>query len=244
MKNYFLSVVFLLAIASLHTSCKMNVLKGEGNKTTAAPVVTAFNAVDIDVTTKAVINIKEGVQPGVEINTYENVLKHIKTKVENNKLRIYSDLDETWTMDRSEITVTITMPAIVALSMSGATDADIHGNLSGKEFKMDISGAGTIKMDSVNVDDFSLEISGAADVEVKGGAVKHAEYEINGAGELRAYPLQSAETIATISGAGTSEVTALQKLTANINGAGTIKYKGHPSVSQDVSGVGTIKDAN
>jgi len=244
MSKYTLSIFCLLVIAFFNSSCKMNVLKGEGKKTTTAPEVPSFNAIDIAVSVKTVINIKDAAQPGVQLTGYENVLKHIKTKVENNKLRIYDDLDETWTMDSDDMLLVITMPSITALTLEGSPDADVHGNITGQEFKLDISGASDVKIDNVNVTDFSITVSGAGDVDVMGGAVKHAEYEINGAGDLRAFPLQAAETVATISGAGTSEVTALQKLTANINGAGTIKYKGHPAISQNVSGVGTIKDAN
>ena len=244
MNKYLLSLALVFGLIILTTSCKTNVLKGEGKKITDAPAVTPFNAVVIDVSLKAVINVQEGASAGVQLNGYENLVKHIKTKVENNTLRIYSDLDDTWTMDSDDVTATITVPSITKLKLTGAPDADIHGNISGSDFKLDISGASTVKMDNVNVDNFSVDVSGAANVEVKGGIVKHAQYEVNGAGDLKAYPLQSNETTVTISGAGTGHVTALQKLTANISGAGTIKYKGHPAISQDVSGAGTIADAN
>lgn len=243
MNKYLLSfVVFGLMVLS--TSCRMNVLKGEGKKITDAPAVTPFNAVEIDISLKAVINVQEGTSAGVQLNGYENLLKHIKTKVENNTLRIYSDLDKTWTMDSDDVTATITVPSITLLKLTGAPDADMHGNISGNDFKLDISGASTVKIDNVNVDNFSVDVSGAANIEIKGGTVKHAQYEVNGAGDLKAFPLQSTETTVTISGAGTSHITALQKLTANISGAGTIKYKGHPTISQDVSGAGTISDVN
>ena len=243
MKNLILSLIFI-AVAAVNTSCKLNVLRGSGNKTSSSPAVTSFNAVKVDVTVKVTINMQDGVQPGMQINGYENVVKHIKTSVADNTLRIYSDLDETWTIDNNDVSVTLTMPSITALDLTGASDADMHGNITGTSFKVAISGASDIKIDNLNVDDFSLEISGAGDVRINGGTVKHATYEINGAGDLKAFPLQAGEAVATISGAGTGEVTALQKLTAEINGAGTIRYKGHPAITQDVSGVGTIKDAN
>jgi len=244
MNKNILRVAASIAIVLFFTSCRMNVLKGEGKMVTTTPAVASFNALDIDVSLKAVINVQPGVQPGIQFKSYENVLKHVKTKIENNTLRIYSDLDETWTMSDDDITAEITMPSISGLSLSGSPDAQITGNITGSDFKLDISGSSDVKVDNINVDNFSVVISGAGDIDVKGGAVKHATYEIDGAGDLRAFPLQSDETSATISGAGTSAVTALQKLSASINGAGTIKYKGHPVITKDVSGVGTISDAN
>lgn len=241
MKRLLLFSAFALL---LHSSCKMNVLKGEGKKITATQTVSTFNAVVVDISLKADINVQDGAQPSVELDGYENLIKHIKTKVENNTLRIYSDLDDTWKMESKDVVARITLPSITALTLRGAPDADVHGNISGSDFKLDISGASDTKIDNVSADNFSLSVSGAADVTIKGGSVKHAEYDINGAGEVKAFPLQTTETLATISGAGSSEVTALEKLTAHISGAGSIKYKGHPAISQDISGVGDISDAN
>jgi len=244
MQKRFLFAAIIVCATLLTSSCRMNVLRGEGTKTVATPDVSSFNAVDIDISLNAVITVQEGVQPMLKLDGYENIIKHIKTSVENNKLRIYSDLDDTWTMDSGDITAEITLPEITALTLEGAPDAEVHGSITGGDFRLDISGASTVKLDNVNVDNFSIQVSGAGDIVVKGGAVKHASYEIDGAGTLKAYPLQADETVATISGAGTSQVTALKKLAANINGAGTIKYKGHPEITKEVSGIGTISDAN
>ena len=239
-----LSIVCIIVAITCCTSCRLNTLKGSGNKTTANPTVASFNAVDINIPLKLDITVQAGSQPGVQLSGYENVIKHIKTKVENNTLIITTDLDDTWTIDGDGITAQITLPAIIGLSLTGSPDADVHGNITGSTFDIDVSGASKITIDNINVDSFSMQVSGAGDLWVKGGAVKYAEYEISGAGDVKAFPLQSAETVASISGAGTGEVTALQKLTANISGAGTVKYKGHPSVTQDVSGAGAVKDAN
>ncbi len=242
-KKLFAIVALIIAIAAV-TSCRMNVLKGKGNKTTKIPATASFDAVDIDIDLKTTVNVQAGSVPKVEIAGYENLLEHVLAKVENNKLRIYDDLDETWTIESKEVEVTITVPTISLLKLSGAPDAVVHGNMTGPAFKLDISGASSVKIDNLNVDNFTVNVSGAADVDVKGGNVKTATYEINGAGNVKAYPLQSAEATASISGAGTCHLTALQKLTSEISGAGTIKYQGHPAITKEVSGVGTISDAN
>lgn len=243
MRKYLLLCV-CFAMMIFASSCKRNVLRGEGNKTSSTPSVASFNAVNIDISVKADITVQSGVQPGVELSGYENVIKHIKTTVKDNVLYIKSDLGEMWDIDGNDVTAKITVPSIAALTLTGAPDADMHGNIAGPDFKLDISGASKVVIDNINVDDFSSEVSGAADIEVKGGAVKKASYEISGAGKILAFPLQANETTASISGAGKNEVTALSKLNATISGAGSIKYKGHPSITQEVSGVGSISDAN
>jgi hypothetical protein len=244
MKKQLFFIAFICCIVVFNTSCKMNVLRGEGNKTTTNPAVNSFNSVSVDIEVNTVINIREGATPSVQIQGYENLLKHIVAEVNNNRLRITHDLDDTWRMESEGVTVTITMPAITNLTLMGAADAEVHGNITGRSFYLDVSGASDVSIDNITVDSFLVDASGATDLEVKGGTVKFAEYDISGAGEVKAYPLQTEETIASISGAGTSHITALQKLTADISGAGAIKYKGHPTITKDISGAGTISDAN
>ena len=222
-------------------SCKRNRLKGEGKKTTSTPVVTGFNAVDIDLSLKADITIQSGAQPAITYDGYENLIKHIKTEVRDNTLYITGDLTDTWNMDCDDVTAHITLPSLSALSMSGASDAYLHGNMTGPSFELSISGSSKVIVDNINVDTFSTEASGAAHIEIKAGSVKSASYELSGAGKILAFPLQTVETSASISGAGKGEVTATATLDVDISGAGSIKYKGHPTVTQEVSGVGSIK---
>ena len=242
-KQLFLLPVLAMLIL-MTASCRRNMLRGEGSKSSATPSVAGFNAVDIDLPIKANITVGSGAQGSIQLNGYENIIKHIKTKTENNTLYISSDLDETWEIDCEGVTAEITLPALTALSLTGAPDANIHGNIAGPGFQLDISGASNVVIDNINVDSFSSSVSGAADIEVKAGTVKTADYEVSGAGKIKAFPLQTTETSASISGAGESEVSASGKLTASISGAGIIRYKGHPAITQEVSGVGTVKDAN
>ena len=241
----YLSLVCLLFSIAIFSSCKRNILKGSGSTTTVNPAVASFNGVNIDdLPLKVDIEVQQGAQPGIQMSGYENVLNHIKTKVEDNILVVYTDLDEMWTIDGDGITVKITVPSLAMLTLSGAPDAGIHGNVTGSALHVDVSGASNIVIDNIATDTFAIEVSGAADLHINGGSVKYADYQISGAGKVKAYSLQSIETSATISGAGTCEVNASQKLAAHVNGAGTIRYKGHPAVTQDVSGVGSVKDAN
>ncbi len=237
-------LIAIIGLGCIVSSCKLKVLRGEGPKGSITPETATFTGVDIDLPMDATITVQEGTQTTIRFNGYENILKHLKTKVENNTLVITSDLDDTWRIDLEGIDVIITTPSLNSLSLSGASDADLHGNIAGKEFKLEMSGACKVTIDNINVDDFSTEASGASSIEVKGGVVKHASYEISGAGKLKAFALQTNETSASISGAGKGEVNVTDKLTADISGAGTIHYKGHPTVTKDISGAGSVSEAN
>lgn len=242
MKLYFsrlLIVVFLLSLSS----CGMNVLRGEGEIVTEMPSVSEFDAVDISISSDINITVAEGGGHGLELKGYANIIKHIKTEVKNNVLYIEYDLDDTWTVNEEDTKVRISVPSLKSLSLSGAPDAHIQGNVKGEEFRLDVSGASEVVIDNINVDKLDVDMSGASDLEVKGGFVKQASYDINGAGKVEAYPLQTEETIASISGVGEGEVTASVRLDATISGAGSVKYKGQPKVTEHISGAGSVSPA-
>ena len=243
MKKLLLFAIIIASVASL-SACRRNILHGEGPKGTATLTAANFNAIDMDISAKISITVQAGAIPSIQLSGYENVIKHIKVKVVDNTLQFYTDLDETWDIDYDELTAQITVPSLSALGLSGAPDADIHGNIVGDSFNLDISGASKVFIDNINVNHFNTDASGATEIEVRGGVVQTASYDISGAGKIRAFPLQTQESSVSISGAGKGQVTAAQKLTADISGAGTIEYKGHPTVSQDISGAGSIKDVN
>ena len=245
MRNRIIVVVCSLAVLWSVGSCRVRVLRGEGKKGTITIAPGAFTSLDVSVPVKLIIYVKEGVTPSLAIEGYENILSHIKPVVKNGTLVIESDMHNSWILDdNDDMIVTITAPSFQQLSVSGATGTVIHGNLTGTQFKMDMSGACKVIIDSITVDTFESEASGASKIEVNGGVVKTADYSVSGAGKIMAYPLQASSVSISISGAGSGQVTALQKLSASISGAGSVKYKGHPVVTQDISGAGSVNEAN
>lgn len=234
-----LIVVFLFSLSS----CGMNVLRGEGEIITEMPSVTEFDAVDIGISSDINISVVEGGGHGLELKGYGNIIKHIKTEVKDKVLYIEYDLDDTWTVNEEDMKVRISVPSLKSLSLSGAPDAHIQGNVKGDDFRLDISGASEVIVDNINVNKLEVDMSGASELNVKNGVVKQASYDINGAGKVAAFPLQTEETTASISGVGEGEVTASLKLDATISGAGSVKYKGQPKVTERISGAGSVSPA-
>lgn len=242
MKKVF-SVFFAATLLLVTASCGDRLLKGEGKKSVDVRQLPAFDALDISISSDVVINVNEGVAQKVELSGYENVMKHVKTEVKGGVLHVEFDLDDTWTVDGDDIKVTITVPSLRLLSMSGAHEAELHGDIRGAEFQLDLSGATGVTIDNINVDKFEADLSGVAGLEVKGGSVKHASYDISGGGKIEAYPLQTEETELSFSGGADGEVSASKKLDVSISGAGSVKYKGDPVIEKHISGVGSVSKA-
>ena len=239
MKKFIFGSLALGAMLSL-ASCGMNVIRGEGKKTTDVRHVSGFDAIDVSLASNLKVNVTEGADAHVELVGYENIIKHVKTEVEDGVLHVGLDLDDTWTVEDDELEVRIAMPAIKAMSLSGATDAEVAGLVKGKEFALEVSGAGAVAIDNMQVDNLAVDLSGAAGLQIKGGTARLANLEMSGVGGVDASDLETEETIASLSGAGGAKVWATKKLDASISGAGSIKYRGSPQVDKHISGLGSI----
>lgn len=245
MKKHIYFIAVLTGIVLFFASCHGKRLRGKGNKITSTRTVTAFTELDLSADLKVNITVTPGAQPSLVLHGYENILQHIKVDNEKNVLRIYSDLGDSWSFDsHAGTSADLIVPSLAALDLSGSTDADIHGSVSGDKFAVEISGSGKLVIDNLNVTEFTTGVSGAANITVNGGTVQKASYEVNGAGKIAAFPLQANEVTTSVSGAAKADVTALKTLNVNISGAGKIKYKGHPVINKDISGAGTVRDVN
>lgn len=242
MKHLFRLTSSCIAVVTLFCSCRENVISGHGNIGNDQRSTSSFNAIEIAVPLKAVINVGSA-GTSVKLSGYNNVLSYVKTEVKDNKLRIYTDpgvkLD-----DEEYLNAEITVPSLTELTLDGAPDAEVRGNITGNDFKLSISGSSDVTIAQVNTTNFSTEVSGAGDIKISGGNVQHASYTVSGAGDIKAYGLHSMQTTASVSGAGDMQVYAEQKLNAEVSGAGSIRYKGHPVVSSQTSGVGGVQDSN
>jgi len=236
-------LLFFALVTIISSSCRLNILRGKGNKTIDTRTVTAFSYIEISLPVDVAITVNKDAQPGLTIAGYENVLKHIETKVSHDTLEV--ELERGWLMiDGEDTKVQINMPEIKGLFLSGASKTGIEGNITGGSFTLDISGAAKVAIANLNTSDFSSEISGAAEINIDSGKVQRAEYGVSGAAKIHAYGLHCAEATVDISGAGSAQITTEQKLTTDISGAGSIHYKGHPQITQSVSGAGSVKDEN
>lgn len=243
MKRYLLLFSCLCSAMTILSSCKHNVLRGKGKEITQNPNLTYFKSVEVDVPMQVTINVQPGAQPSLQITGYENLLQNIKIEVKDSALNITQPDGWSFYTDR-DITGTITVPTLDALSLAGTADVDIHGNVTGTAFELDIAGDDKVTIDNINVNHFTTSISGVGHITVKGGTVAQAEYDMSGAGKIKAFDLQTDDTKASISGACSTDVTARHKLDVEISGAGHVHYKGHPQVTSSVSGLGGVTDAN
>ena len=148
----------------------------------------------------------------------DNIVKHVKTEIVNNKLKIF--IDKSYSSTKG---------LVVNLSVMSVN-------------KLSISGSGDIKFENYKDDILSLKISGSGDI-TGSGNVETLTGEINGSGDFLLRELHSKSAQIDINGSGDAEVWASVAIVGKINGSGDINYHGNPqNVESQINGSGEISE--
>lgn len=106
--------------------------------------------------------------------------------------------------------------------------------------RLELNGAGVVELTGVDNERLEVDLSGAAQVTV-GGRTGRFKLTLDGIGSLTAGALAAREVEVRISGIGSAEVHALEKLDVSISGGGTVSYRGEPEITRNISGLGRLR---
>lgn len=120
--------------------------------------------------------------------------------------------------DHDGVTAVISMPALVALEVSGVVDGKIAG---------------------IAADAFKVEISGVGDMSLS-GTCNSLDADVSGIGDLDADALQCKSVDVTVSGVGDANVYASESVDAEISGMGEISVSGSPEKVEKSGGMFAI----
>lgn len=233
---FFTALLLLITI----TSCRRPHVRGAGDvKAEARNLTATFDHIEISGPVDAKINVAAGSTVSLNMEGYANLLPYIKSKIENNTLKIYVD-NEARLRTKKNVIATINMPVLAGVEVAGSNDVTITGNVTGDELDLELAGSGNVNIEALNTTNFNAEIAGAADILINGGAITSATYEIAGSGEIHAFKLQTVNTTIEVAGSGDAEVAASAKLDVSVGGSGSVKYKGQPVVTKDIAGSGSV----
>ncbi|OUJ74282.1 head GIN domain-containing protein [Hymenobacter crusticola] len=174
------------------------------------------------------IILKQGATTSVVLESgSDDVLKYIRTEVENGVLRIYRDKDggglRTWLPTKdNKIVAYITTPQLTGLELSGATDVKSESIFSANTFTIKASGASDVTL-GVKATTLSVEASGASDIRLN-GQVESQQVHISGSSDYRASELLSKRATVEASGASDAYVSA-ESLSSHASGASDVHNK-------------------
>ncbi len=206
-------VLFLGASACRMSASVGNGEQGNGVAKTDTRDVTDFDEIQVDGTVK--LDLATGPLDKLTVTGDENLLPLIATEVVGGRLIIHEAKP---VHSKTPLVVSVHAPAVARIDTSGVASV-IASGLQGPSFTFTSSG----------VTDSQLS-----------GQVTNLEIQSGGAGNVRAAGLAAKQVHVTISGAGTVEVDATEKLKADVSGVGSVKYRGTPAIEKNVSGVGSV----
>jgi len=172
----------------------------------------------------------------------QNVVEALTTEIVGSDLLISSVKCFYGINEDNKFTISITMPAVRSMDMSGTGNMKSVNTLTGDFIEVAANGVGYLDVD-IEADSLHTEITGSGTVKLTGAVRKHDIISASVA-DINAYGLVTDTTIVDHRGVGSvySFVNALLK--ASLSGTGNIYYKGDPIVDEHITGTGKVINAN
>jgi putative autotransporter adhesin-like protein len=166
----------------------------------------------------------------VKVDADSNIINDIETVVEGNTLKIkFKDSDhQRYEHNVHKAEVYVSAKSLNALVNSGSGSTNVDGVISADNFKVVLSGSGSIKT-SVKSGDLNATISGSGSIKLN-GSTGDARIVISGSGQVEAKDLKTESANVVITGSGNVYVIAEKSVSAHITGSGNVEYSGNASV--------------
>lgn len=182
--------------------------------------VSGFTGVHIGGAMEAEITVGGSYQVTVEAKA--KFLPKIITEVRNNTLYVKQDrnwMDKIGWKNRGKVKITVSLPSLENLDISGASEVSVSG---------------------INSDKVSIDVSGASAVSV-GGNTRTAMIDISGASNIKAEGFYADSADIDASGASSIKLNVATQLRVDASGASSVCYSGNPKVMKDTSGSSSVK---
>jgi hypothetical protein len=216
-------------------------ITGSGKTATESRTVGEFHGVAAAGSIDLVV--RQGAQTPIEVKADDNILPIIETVVESGRngpvLMVRTKKGQSYNT-RGPVVVTVTLPKLNLVSVSGAGDARIEPFATTGATRLSVAGSGSIQMVNLATDEISAAIAGSGDIGGDGKAGR-LDISIAGSGDVKLGGLRADEVKIGISGSGDAEVQASKTLDVRIAGSGDVVYSGDATVKTSIAGSGSVR---
>lgn len=236
MRNTTLLSILLIVLLVIVSSCNEYEDDGPMQYEERSYAIDGFSSIDSRDAIR--VNIKHGLYFDVEARGDRRNLNDLVIRKSGNTLLLYFD---EWENRQHETYVTLILPTLSAVSLSGATNSEIEGFNTEGTFELSLSGA-SIATTNIQSESILLDLSGASVLQIYGRAQQY-NARVSGASSLKAFGLTSNDAKLTVSGASSARVTVNEQLQAFVSGSSSVVYRGNPQIESEVTGSSSlIKD--
>ncbi len=223
------TIPFLVVLAVAFSACS-------GVTRTETREVSGFNAVSVS--SFGELQIRQGEVESLTIEAPSDYLRYLETSVVNGTLNISTRRGFVGAPVR-RVVYNLTVKDLKDLSFSGAGTVKVMGGLKSDDLRLNLSGAGSIEIDSLAAESLTVNFSSAGAI-VVAGKVNKQSVTMSGVGSYEAGDLESGSTEVVLTGAGSAVVWAHDTLKVTVSGVGSVGYYGNPQVTQNISGLGSV----
>ncbi|MCD4784248.1 MAG: DUF2807 domain-containing protein [Candidatus Eremiobacteraeota bacterium] len=229
-------------------------IKGSGNMAEEIREVPDFTK--IEVKGGLDVEVKCGEKTKIIIEADDNLISHIQTNVEGDKLTVKSsgsfsgtkgikiiisarNIDELKATGASKIKMEGLRNESLNVDANGASKVKLEGET--EDLKIKASGASKIKLDDIKTEKIYVEITGASSLNATGAS---EDLNIKGAGasSIDMEELKAQNVMLDISGASNATINVEGTLRVKATGASSIKYSGSPQdVQSNLSGASKLE---
>jgi phage shock protein PspC (stress-responsive transcriptional regulator) len=187
------------------------------------------------------VRIRRGDAYSVTARGEEKLLRNLLIRRDGNQLVIRPErnLLGMGLNDHRPVLITIQIPALSGVDLTGAVKADIAG-FDSEDFTLSASGAVESVL-AINSRNLRIDATGACKTTLAGTG-EHLKIAGTGACEIRANRYRATNAEVELTGASNARVFVTGRLDAEVSGPSHISYQGNPkNVNADASGVGRIE---
>jgi hypothetical protein len=261
MNKGLIPVIVSLTLVAVLVLPGCNGAMGSGNVITEKKDFTNFSSVDISSAFE--VDITQSSTYSVVISADEDLFDYIEVTQVGSKLTIFLSprhIFTDFTLGNRVLKAEISMASLHGLELSGASKGTITGFQSASPLRLDVSGATTLKLNSIVAGDTNIDVSGAskltgnitagmADFNISGassmeisGVANDMEIEVSGASKASLEKFRVGNVDVTLSGASEATVHVNKMLDIEVSGASRLYFIGNPTLGKtEISGASTIK---
>ena len=240
MKKIHLIALILIAGATsgILSSCRMHCVRGSGNQVTINRKVGAFTKLEVSDSFKVLVK-QDSTTSTINITADDNLMKYIKTSVENGVLHIYTRKNM---CNSGEMVIRVPMRIVEGLKASDGAEITADGKLNGQEVYLTVSDGAkiTAELTAKNVithtsDEAELDLKGQSstnDIQLSDGSKIYAKDFVSGSSTIHA------------SDGSYIELNVLNDLNVRASDGAVIKYKGTTNVNTSKSDGASVEKLN
>ena len=242
MKKMLFILIPIILISGTFLGCNINngdSIEGSGTVIVIEEDFTDFYKVNLATAFEGTITQNHNFSVLIRID--DNLEEYLNVKLSGDTLKIFLDGEHRYHVITLE--ADITMPDLEAITLSGASSADVSGFESDHDFDFSLSGASRVNGDLVAAA-VDIELSGASKLSLEGNGV-NMDIDASGASSVDLGGFMAENIYVSLSGASDATVNLDGTLDADLSGASKLQYYGNPAMGDiETSGASSIKSAS